>query len=370
MPAPIDPDRRPVGVGVRRIPATAMTATCAGLKAAAKDWQRFSSDLQGDVDVRSYRQLPLEVDPPDHRAYRALLGPVFDRPAVLALEPRLRAVVERLVDAVVARGDADAVHDLALPMVGASIAIAFGRPGDADELTDWGLTTWEVRADGTRSGARLEAYLERVFAEAAGDDGGDVFSMLLRAELDGRRLTGEERLGIGNLVLAGGRDTVINLLSGAIWHLGRTPADRDALAADPSRIPAAVEELLRFHSPLPAIERIATADADGPWGHVEAGEVVLLAFAMANHDPAVFPDHAAIRLDRSPNPHVAFGQGPHTCIGVHLARLEARVLLETLLARVPGWRLADGAEIDWADVNGARVPERFVRLPITLERAR
>lgn len=364
MSDPTVPERRPIGVGVRHLAATAATRTHADLKAAAKDWTRYSSALQGDIDVRTYRQLPLEVDPPDHRAYRALLGPVFDRPAVLAHEPRLRAVAERLVDGFVARGELDAVHDLALPMVATSIATAFGRPGDADELTSWGLTTWEHLPDGTRSGARLEAYLARVFAEAAAPASDDVFRLLLDFRIDGRPLTDEERLGIGNLILAGGRDTVINLLAGAMWHLAGAPADADALRADPDRIPAAVEELLRFLSPLPAIERVATVAADEPWGRVEAGDVVLLRFAEGNHDPAAWADHDAIRLDRSPNPHVAFGQGPHTCIGVHWARLEARVFLDVLLRRVPGWELAPGADIEWTEVNGARVPALFRRLPV------
>lgn len=369
MPAPMHPERRPVGVGVRRLSATATTTTYSGLKAAAKDWERFSSALQGDVDVRSYRQLPLEVDPPEHRAYRALLGPVFDRPAVQALEPALRAVAARLVDGFARHGAADAVWDLALPMAGASIAIAFGRPGDADELTGWGLTTWEIAPDGTRGGGRLDAYLAWVFAEAERDPGDDVFSLLLRAAFDGRPLTDVERLGIGNLILAGGRDTVINLLSGAMWHLGVHAADRAALAADPTRIPVAVEELLRYLSPLPAIERVATTEVRESWVNAAAGDVVLLGFAAANHDPAAYPDHDTLRVDRSPNPHVAFGQGPHTCIGVHLARLEARVFLEELLARVPVWRLEPGADIEWGDVNGARVPAAFRRLPVRTGRS-
>jgi cytochrome P450 len=351
-------------VGVRRLAGAAEIRRHADVKAAARDWERFSSDLQGDRDVRTYRQLPLEVDPPAHTAYRAILLPIFNRPEVAALEPRLRAAAARLIATFAERGAIDALRDLALPMVATSIATAFGRPQDADELTTWGISSWEALPDGTRSGARLEAYLERVFAEVGDGGGTDAFSRIEAGRVDGRPLTRIEKLGLGNLILAGGRDTVIGLICGAIWHLAANESDRRSLAGDPRRIPGAVEELLRFLSPLPRIERRAAVNTSGEWGSVTAGEIVLLGFAPANHDAAVFEQHGTIRIDRSPNPHVAFGNGPHTCIGVHLARLEARVFLEELLAAVPDWHLGAGVEIDYAEIDGARIPESFLALPI------
>ena len=147
-------------------------ATHADVKAAAKNWERFSSDLQGDPDVRTYRQLPLEIDPPAHGLYRAILNPIFSRPNVALLEPALRTTARRLVGDFLRRGSTEAVHELAVPMVGSSIAAAFGRPQDADELASWGLSSWEIRPDGTRDGGRLEAYLDRVFEEAARITGG------------------------------------------------------------------------------------------------------------------------------------------------------------------------------------------------------
>lgn len=351
-------------VGVRRLPAIAEVTGHAAVKAAAKDAVVFSSDLLGDSDVRSYRQLPLEVDPPEHGAYRAILMPIFARPAVAALEPVLRVVARRVVGEFVARGRAEAVRELALPMVGSSIAVAFGRPQDADELVSWGTESWETLPDGRRDGSRLERYLERVFAEADARPGHDAFSLVAGAELDGRRLTPEERHGLGNLILAAGRDTVIGLISGAVWHLASTPVARARLVADPSRIAGAVEELLRYLSPLQRIERVATEDVSGPWGSARAGDVVLLGFAAANHDPTAFTDPATIRLERSPNPHVAFGNGPHACVGVHLARTEARVFLEELMAAVPDWRLAGEPAIVWRTVEGSPVPVRFDRVPV------
>ena len=353
-----------IGTGVRRLLGVAEITGHADLKAAAKDWARFSSDLQGDLDVRTYRQLQLEVDPPEHTAYRAILTPIFGRQEVAALEPQLRPVAADVVSRLAHRGSAEAVHELALPMVAASIGLAFGRPQDIAELRSWGTESWRTLPDGTRDGSHLEAYLTRVFDEVDGQAGTDAFSRIVAGRIDDRPLTRLEMLGLGNLILAGGRDTVITLISGAVWQLAGDEAGRARLARNPGGIPAAVEEMLRFLSPLPRMERQATEDVAGTWGHAGAGEVVLLGFARANHDPAVFDDPESIRLERSPNPHVAFGNGPHTCIGVHLARLEARVFLEELLAAVPDWRVGDGALIAFEDVGRARVPVRFDALPI------
>lgn len=334
------------------------------VKAAAKDWAVFSSHLMGDIDVRTYHQLPLEVDPPRHGAYHTILTPIFGRQEVAALEPHLRLIARRLVADLVRRGSIEAVSDLALPMVVESLGVAYRRPQDVNELRGWGIRTWQTRPDGTRQGSTLDDYLARVFDEVATQAGDDVFSRIAAATIDGRRLSRIECLGVGNLIMGAGRDTVILLIAGAIWHLADDSAGRVVLTNDPGRIRAAVEELLRFLSPLRRMERIATEDVEGPWGQASAGEIVLLNFAAANHDPIAFSDPDVIRLDRSPNPHVAFGNGPHTCIGVHLARLEARVFLEELLAAVPNWRVGDGAHIVFEEFGGAQVPVDFDVLPI------
>jgi cytochrome P450 len=336
----------------------------AEVKAAAKDWTTFSSDLQGDRDVRTYRQLPLEVDPPLHRAYRDLLAPTFGRAPVAALEPEIRDICRPLVTEFARSGRIEAVHGLALPIVTTSLAVAFGRPQDADEYRSWGLATWITLPDGTRTGSHLDAYLERVFAEVSDRPGEDVFSAICSGAIDDRPLTTLQMLGVGNLILAGGRDTVISLIAGALWYLALNARDRRYLAADPARIPSAVEELLRYFSPLPSMERVVARDVEGSWGAAKAGDFVRLGFGEANHDRAVFGDPGNVRLDRRPNPHLAFGNGPHTCIGVHLARLETRVLLEEMLVAVPDWRLAEGADIEFIQLGGTDMPSRFDALPI------
>jgi cytochrome P450 len=353
-------------IGVRRLEGVAEVTGHADVKAAAKAWEVFSSDLQGDLDVRTYRQLPLEADPPVHRAYRDLLTPVFGRVQVAALEPGLRDVARGIVARFVADGSIEAVRELALPMVASAIGIAFGRRQDIEEYRSWGLETWQTLPDGRRDGSHLDGYLERVFDEALAEPRTDVFSLVARGTIDGHPLTRTQMLGVGNLILAGGRDTVINVISGAIWHLGSHPEDRRRLAGDPARIPAAIEELIRFLSPLPRMERVLARDAAGDWGSARAGEIVLLDFASANHDRAVFEQPGSIRLDRSPNPHVGFGNGPHPSIGVHLGRLEIRVLIEELLAAVPDWRLLPDPAIEYDQLDGAAVPVKFATLPIEI----
>ena len=361
------PTQRPP-LGARHMDAVAEVGGHAAVKDAARDWERLSSDLQGDRDVRDFRQLPLEVDPPAHGVYRAILAPIFARPAVMALRPRLEAIARDLVGAFAARGRIEAVHELAVPMVGASIAWAFGRGQDADELTSWGMTSWEVRPDGTRDGSRLGAYVERVLHEGRAAPGTDAFSRIAGATVDGRPLTRLEMVGLANLILAGGRDTVIHLICGAMWALATRPEERARLRTNPEALALAIDELVRFLSPLPRMERRAATHLDGPWGTAEPDDIVLLGFARANHDPAVFEAPAEVRLDRRPNPHVGFGNGPHTCIGLQLARLEASVFLEVLLAAVPDWRLAPGARITTAVVEGSTVPVRFDALPIEVGR--
>ena len=348
-------------IGVRHLGGVAELTSLVEVRAAAKDWELFSSRVQGDPDVRDYRQLPLEVDPPAHGAYRAVLEPILGRRAVATLAPRVRAIARDLVAAFRSAGRADAVHDLAVPLVASTIAHAFGRGGDAVELASWGITSWEVLPDGARSGARLDAYVDRVLEHHAPDD---AFGQIAAATIDGRLLTRVEQVGLANLILAGGRDTVIHVLAGAMWHLGGDPAARATLSSDPGRLPLAIEEYLRYLSPNPGMERVLTAPAEGRWGSARSGDVVVLGWGPANHDPSAFDAPGEIRLARRPNPHVAFGSGPHTCIGIHLARLEVRVFLEELLAAVPAWRLGDGATIEWLRLADDLVPSRFDYLPI------
>lgn len=336
----------------------------ADVRRAAKDWQTFSSDLQGDPDVRDYRQLPLEVDPPAHRRYRDLLEPFFGRRSVAEMTPAIQMACAEEVHRFVTAGGGDAVHDLAFPVVLRSLAVAFRRTADLDEWHQWGIETWITRPDGTRDGAHLDRYLARVMAEARArpDAAGDIFQRLAAARIDGRPLDDDAFRGIAGLVLAGGRDTVIKLLAGAVWHLARTPSDLAWLQADPRRLDSAIEEWLRWLSPLPRMAREIRQPVEPPTAAV--GDIARLDFLAANHDPDVYPEPERLRLDRDPSGHLAFGSGPHTCIGSHLARVQADAVLSSLLRAVVSIELDGPCDLVLERVGAAEVPVVMRRVPV------
>jgi cytochrome P450 len=339
----------------------------ANVKAAARDFVVFSSDLQGEPDVRSYRQFPLEADPPAHGTYRAILNPFFSRARVVGLEPAIRACASELVGGIVERGGAEVVHELALPTVVRSLGVAFGRPQDVDEWLTWGVGVWIEQGDGTRDGSHLDAYLTRVFDEVLRRPGDDLFSAVAKATIGDRRLTQLEMMGLGNLVLAGGRDTVVNLISCIVWYLAENCAEQQRFAAQPGLWPIAIDEFLRYLSPLPRMERVVTRNTDDSLGGWATGTHVALNFMSANHDVEAFRDPGQLRLDRTPNPHLAFGNGVHACIGAHLARLETRVLLEELLARGRPFGTGHSVEIVYARAGGADIPSEFRALDVVFE---
>ena len=325
------------------------------VRAALRNPTRYSSDLQGDRDVRTYKQLPLEVDPPLHTAYRAILTPLFSMDRVSGLAPAFRGHADALLAELAERPRFEVCRELALEMVVRCLGVVLGRPGDVDEWRSWGPDVWINTPQG-RSGTHLQAYLESVFAEVAAQPGQDAFTVIDQAQCDGQPLTAQEKHGIANIILAGGRDTVVKLMTGFMWHLARTPADLHWLAADRSRIARAIDEMVRWLSPLPMMERI---DRE-PESPVTAGEpaYVWVSFASGNHDPAVFGAPATVDLQRHPNPHLGFGGGPHACIGNLIAKAETRALLEALFDSGAGWRI-ESESIDWARFGDSDVPGRF-----------
>lgn len=331
----------------------------AAVRSALRNFHQYSSDLQGDRDVRTYKQLPLEVDPPDHGVYRAILTPLFSADRVESLRPAFRATTSELIDELLGKTDVDAVADLSLELVVRCLAVVLGRPNDVDEWRSWGPDVWISTPSG-RSGDHLQAYLDAAFADVAADPGDCAFSVIDAATFEGRPLSAAEKHGIANIILAGGRDTVVKLMTGFMWHLASNPSDYLYLADDFSRIPRAMEEMVRFLSPLPAMERIDTsADASGPMP-----AYTWISFASANHDGSVFTKPENIDLARHPNPHMGFGGGPHACIGNLVAKAETRALLEELLTRGIRWEIQPGASIDMTAFGNSTVPGRFHRLPI------
>ena len=243
-------------------------------------------------------------------------------------------------------GELDVVDRFALPIVSHAIALTLGRPGDTERFVSWGLHVFfDPETGRRRRNDDLDAYLADCVDSAMVDPGDDLFGDLVRADLDGRPLDRDELLGYGYLVLAGGRDTVIASIAGSLWHLATHPAAADELRQHREGLPTAVEELLRVISPLAHIGRTVATDTELEGQSFRTGELVSLCFAAANHDPAVFDAPDECRLDRTPNRHVAFGHGPHTCLGAPLARMELAVVLERFLGMVTDCEVI--APTDW-----------------------
>lgn len=314
----------------------------ADVREAAKDWQRFSSDapfrvpIPSEEDMRTVRQLPIEADPPDHTEYREIVEPVFRRAKDPAVVARIEALVDGMLAAAHARESVEIVREFALPLQSRALAHLLNVPESvADIWIGWGTHVFHD-GDGHKKGAALEEYLNSEFDRAAELPGDDFFSALTRATFRGRLLTRAEMLGFANLTFAGGRDTIIHTVSSVIAHLGRHREALASLREDPARIVHACEEFLRVVTPLTHIGRVSHAGTDVLGKSVPRGGRVSLCWASANQDETVFDAPQEVRLDRKPNPHVAFGFGAHICIGAAHARSILRSLLQSLAARTAG----------------------------------
>ncbi|MCE9612154.1 MAG: cytochrome P450 [Chthoniobacter sp.] len=342
QPDPFGEPRRRDGVLVNEFQGTLipMLLRHEEVRRAAKNWTQFSSDapfkvpIPNEEDVRTVRQLPLEVDPPEQQEYRAIVEPFFNRAKLPEVVAQMEALVEELVASALLRERLEIVREFAIPLQSHALAILLKVPPTKAEVwIGWGTHVFR-EGDGTSKGAALEAYTHSLLDHAASQPGDDFFSRLTTAKFRGRPLTRDEMLGFCSIVFAGGRDTIINSISGIIGHLSAHPADFAYLCEDPRRIVGASEEFFRVLSPATHLARRCQAPANLHGVQVEAGQFVSLNFAAANYDETVFDAPEEVRLDRRPNPHVAFGFGPHLCLGAAHARLVVRSLLKTLCARI------------------------------------
>lgn len=310
------------------------------VRKTAKDWKTFSSDapfrvpIPSEEDVRTMRQLPIETDPPDHTEYRAIVEPFFKRAKDPEMIAKVEALIDRLLDEALGRDTSEIVHQFALPLQSHALTYLLNTAeSEAETWIGWGIHVFRVR-DGIKPGTELEQYLHAKFDEAEAAPGEDFFSALVQAEFRGRRLTREEVMGFANLAFAGGRDTIIHTVSNVFGYFAENPAALAFLREDPGRAVHASEEFFRVYIPLTHIGRVCPADTEVGGVTVPAGNRVSLCWTSANRDETVFESPDEIRLDRKPNPHLAFGFGTHLCLGAPHARLLVRTLLQKLAARV------------------------------------
>lgn len=305
------------------------------VRRAAKDWKRFSSDapfrvpIPSEEDVRTVRQLPIETDPPEHTEYRKIVEPFFHRAKEPAVIAQVEALVDRMLREALGRKSLEVVREFALPLQSRALAHLLNVPeAEAETWIGWGIHVFRDGGDGRKKGAALEAYLHRRFDLAAANPGADFFSALTQATFRGRPLTRAEMMGFANLTFAGGRDTIIHSISSALAYLGQHPGALEYLRQDPARIVLASEEFFRVFMPLTHIGRVCPVETEVEGVTVKPGGRVSLCWASANQDAAVFAAPEEVRLDRQPNPHLAFGFGAHLCLGAPHARLLLRTLLQ------------------------------------------
>jgi cytochrome P450 len=339
------------------------------VKRALSDHETFSSRCS-QLDWMNFH------DPPRHTKLRALVSQAFTPRSIANLEPRIRELTLQLLEPFTGRGEMDLAADFAVALPILVIAEMLGIPTtDREQFKRWNevilnLSYTVGRRDemATRAQAEfvaitgeMDAYLAGLLAERRSAPRDDLLTRLLQAELDGQRLTHQEIFGFFQLLLLAGSETTANLINNAILCFIENPDQLARLKSAPELLSSAIEEVLRYRSPLQWMLRVTTKAVELHGQSIPPGGVVLPIMGSANRDPAQFRDANQFDIARTPNPHVAFGHGLHFCLGAALSRTEARIALPILLERLKDVRLASAEP--WEPRKGLHV-HGPARLPI------
>ncbi|MGW5370419.1 cytochrome P450 [Streptomyces sp. NPDC004009] len=292
----------------------------------------------------------LDLEPPDHTRIRRLVSKAFTPRTVERLKPYVHGLADDLVAGLVEAGGGDLLTDVAEPLPVAVIAEMLGVPeADRALLRPWSAAicgmyelnpSEETAASAVRASAEFSAYLAELIAARRERPGEDLISGLIAAHDEGDRLTEQEMISTAVLLLNAGHEATVNATVNGWWALFRNPGQLAALRADHSLVPSAVEELMRYDTPLQLFERWVLDDIEIAGTTIPRGAEIAMLFGSANHDPAVFADPARLDLTRRDNPHISFSAGIHYCIGAPLARIELAASMRALLERAPALTLA------------------------------
>ncbi|HXZ61146.1 MAG TPA: cytochrome P450, partial [Acidimicrobiales bacterium] len=336
----------------------------------------FSSNMDA-VDLKNKRpMIPLQIDPPEHKKYRRLLDPLFAPRQVAQKEEEFRDLVNHLIDRFVDRGEVDFAKEFSVPFPSQVFLTLLGLPMEEldrflamkdgiirpDYVTGKLFGSSEADAHQQKTADSVYDYFNEVLDQREVERRDDLLSHFLDVEVDGDRLTREDILDICFLFLIAGLDTVTATLDCMFAYLAQHPEQRRQLVEDPGLIPNAVEELLRWETPVMGVARVAVEETELGGCPIHAGDQVMVMIGSANTDEAEFPDADHVRFDREVNRHVAFGGGIHRCLGSNLARLELRTALREWHRRIPDYEVEPGHTLLYT--GGIRSIEHFpLRFP-------
>jgi cytochrome P450 len=320
---------------------------------AAQDWATFSSahGLSIPPAPIAIRNIPVEVDPPAQRTYKRIVNPYFTPAAVAKWEPQTRELVNRLVDDFIDAGECEFMTAFARPYPALSFFdVALNAPHDDIEKVAYMASKSSTPSDpeAGECWAGLAAWIKDfVEQRRSSPPRGDVVDGVVNAQIDGRPITEEEIIGTVQLLILGGLETTAAALGHIFLRFCRQPEIPATLRDNPELVPKVLEELLRLDGPFISVGRTVMRDVELGGQQLKAGDKVLLHWGSANRDEAEFPDAERFDADRERNRHMAFGLGPHRCLGSNLARMNMRIALEELLTRLDDIHLQDGAEIHY-----------------------
>ena len=325
------------------------------VRKCAHQWKNFQSGgkdvgrivIPSEVAIRDTRQIPFEVDPPQHKSYRDLVEPWFKRPLLEDYQEKLTTIIENVVDENLNKEVSEVVTEFALVLQSRALTLLLNIPfKESERWISWG--THVFRSDDTALDADkaniLYDYIDQEIDKAIENPGDNLYSVLLASEVDEKKLTKEEVKGVMILTFAGGRDTVINAITNSVAYLAEHPKSLKAIKEKPQMINNAVEELVRYFSPLTQMGRVVTKDAEVCEYAVKADSRIGLNWASANRDKNVFENPNEVVLDRKVNPHVGFGFGIHNCLGATHARQILRILLKVLSEKVTSIEIKEAKE--------------------------
>ena len=356
------------GVGV-------IVSSRAGVDEVLRNPEVFSSSMSAH-DLKTKRPLiPLQIDPPDHRTYRKILDPLFAPQRMKLLEESARRLVNDLIDGFVDETEIDFVAQFSTPFPSQMFLTLFGLPLEdlprfltmkdgvirPDSVVGHEFGHADTEAYQQQTADSIYSYFEEVIdARSPSEPRVDLLNHLLTTDVDGDRLTREEILDVCFLFLIAGLDTVAASLDCLFAYLAQHPEARHTIVRDPDAIPAMVEELLRWETPVMGAARVATRDVEIDGFAVSEGEQVMVLLGAANVDSAEFANAGELDWDREANRHLAFGGGIHRCLGSHLARMELRVALQEWHRRIPEYTVKPGAELTYT--AGIRTLSEFPML--------